>query len=42
MSFIILNGLNELITKVKRTDFYTKFIHAKRKDSMNIYGILKG
>ena len=41
MSFIILNGLNELITKVKRTDFYTKFIHAKRKDSMNIYGILK-
>ena len=31
MSFIILNGLNELITKVKRTDFYTKFIHAKRK-----------
>ena len=30
MSFIILNGINDLIHRVKATDFYEKFVVTKR------------
>ena len=30
ISFYILNGINQLIEKVKVTDFYEKFVHTKR------------
>jgi len=30
ISFFILNGINQLISKVKNTDFYETFINTKR------------